>query len=215
MFRAVTMRFACLPVLILVLLAATAGAAEMPQSFLTYAGRVQALLMQGVAKLDGAPEGWSGRVRLWVDETGLVTRVTLGKATGPAMDAVALQKVLAQTRLPPPPSGLPMPIILRVTAKTPATPAPSPALTAYLREVERTVLAGLRGMPDIPVVVDGTARLWLDDKGRVTKAELTGLTGMTLNDGDVRAMLARLQFPAPPDGTPMPVSTHVKMEPKR
>ena len=200
-------------VFFLAFLAAIARA-ETPPAYIAYAGQVQGAIMKSMA-LNNAPEGWMGLVKVWVDAEGRVTKVKLDKATGPLGEAGELQRQLARTILPAPPTGLPMPIALRVSARPKSAPPLPPGVAEYLRVLEKQIVSGLRQMPDIPIVVDGTAQLWIDATGKVTKAELVRLNGLTINDGEVKQQLARLQFPAPPAGTPMPVSTHLKMEPKR
>ncbi len=61
------------------------------------------------------------QVRIWVDNTGRVTKVGLSKSTGdPALDAAIKNEALADISLPePPPQGMPMPIVMRFNAKRP------------------------------------------------------------------------------------------------
>lgn len=188
-----------------------AQASEKTQAVAAFNSRLQAILQSGMGALGNVPPGWSGIVRIWVDETGLVTRVSLGKANGPPIDVTALQKALERTRLPAPPPGIPMPIVTRISVGG-GKLAP-PALAAYFREVEQKITASLRALPDMPIMIDGTARLWIDPGGQVTKAELVALKGLTINEAEVRQVLLRLHLPAPPPGMPMPVSTQVRMEP--
>jgi hypothetical protein len=59
--------------------------------------------------------------RIWSDQTGRVTRAQLGGSTGdPTLDSAIRDEVLTglQLREPPPP-GMPMPIVLRLSAKRP------------------------------------------------------------------------------------------------
>lgn len=60
-------------------------------------------------------------VRVWVDSTGRVTRATLAGSSGRAeIDSALKNEVLAGLQLQsPPPEGMPMPIVMRVTAKRP------------------------------------------------------------------------------------------------
>ena len=61
-------------------------------------------------------------VRIWADPaTGRVTRATLGSSTGDAaLDAAIRDQVLTGLQLQqPPPEGMPMPIVMRVTARRP------------------------------------------------------------------------------------------------
>lgn len=58
-------------------------------------------------------------VRVWVDPAGVVTRVQLVRTTGnPRLDQ-AIQSVVGLRFREPPPDDLPMPMILRVTARRP------------------------------------------------------------------------------------------------
>jgi len=59
------------------------------------------------------------QIRIWVDATGRVTRVKLISTTGDAaIDAALQNEVLTGLQLPSaPPAGMPMPIVLRVTAR--------------------------------------------------------------------------------------------------
>ena len=61
------------------------------------------------------------RARIWSDSNGRVTRASLAGTTGdPALDAALQDEVLTGLRLSePPPAGMPMPIVLRLTAKRP------------------------------------------------------------------------------------------------
>ena len=61
-------------------------------------------------------------VRIWADPaTGRVTRATLGSSTGDAaLDAAIRDQVLTGLQLQqPPPEGMPMPIVMHVTARRP------------------------------------------------------------------------------------------------
>src|SRR5262249_10355899 len=60
-------------------------------------------------------------VRIWPDRSGRVTRAQLVQSTGDAaMDNVIKNEVLTGLQLQePPPAGMPMPIVLRLTAKRP------------------------------------------------------------------------------------------------
>lgn len=61
------------------------------------------------------------RVRIWLDQSGHVTRVHLADSTGnPNVDAALRDQILVSVRLPdPPPDGMPMPIVARLTATRP------------------------------------------------------------------------------------------------
>ncbi len=57
--------------------------------------------------------------RIWTDRTGRITRARLAKSTGnPALDNALTNEVLVGLILQePPPDGMPMPIVLRLTAQ--------------------------------------------------------------------------------------------------
>lgn len=61
------------------------------------------------------------QVRVWPDSTGRITRVQLSDSTGDAaVDEALKNEVLTGLQLQePPPTGMPMPIVLRLTAKRP------------------------------------------------------------------------------------------------
>ncbi len=190
------------------------AAETVPPSFVEYAGRVQPGIAQAVEKLSTTASRWQGIVKVWVDAAGRVTKVRLSASSGPGIDEAALLKELSQTSLPAPPPGLPMPIVLRLTARPQPNTALTPEMKTYLREVEKRIVDGLRQMPEMPVLVDGTVQLWMDAGGRVTKAGLVNAKGLVINETEVLKQLGKITFPTPPPGTPMPVSTHLKMEPK-
>ena len=60
-------------------------------------------------------------VRIWPDATGRVTRAALVSSSGDAaVDAAIKNEILTGLQLhEPPPQGMPMPIVLRVTARRP------------------------------------------------------------------------------------------------
>jgi TonB family protein len=62
------------------------------------------------------------QVRLWSDPTGRITRVQLASSTGNSeLDAVIRDQVLGgMTLREPPPKDMPMPIVTRVTARSPS-----------------------------------------------------------------------------------------------
>jgi periplasmic protein TonB len=64
------------------------------------------------------------RIRIWVDNTARVTRAQLVGSTGdPSLDSAITNEVLTGLQLKePPPSDMPMPIVLRVTAHRPIEP---------------------------------------------------------------------------------------------
>jgi TonB family protein len=60
-------------------------------------------------------------VRVWVDSAGRVTRAILAGSSGRAeLDSALKNEVLAGLQLQsPPPEGMPMPIVMRISAKRP------------------------------------------------------------------------------------------------
>jgi hypothetical protein len=60
-------------------------------------------------------------VRVWADLTGRVTRSLLASSTGdPQVDDAIKNKILNGLQLQePPPAGMPMPIVMRFTARHP------------------------------------------------------------------------------------------------
>ena len=61
------------------------------------------------------------KMRVWTDETGRISRVELAGSTGDAsLDAALENQVLPGLQLSEgPPEGMPMPILLRLTAQRP------------------------------------------------------------------------------------------------
>jgi protein TonB len=61
------------------------------------------------------------KVRIWSDDTGRVVRVKLAGTTGdPAVDDAIQNEILKGLQLKePPPDGMPMPIVMRLSAKRP------------------------------------------------------------------------------------------------
>jgi protein TonB len=62
------------------------------------------------------------KIRIWADSAGRITRAELASSSGdPAIDAAIRNEVLLGLLLPdPPPQDMPMPIVMRVTARRPA-----------------------------------------------------------------------------------------------
>jgi outer membrane biosynthesis protein TonB len=61
------------------------------------------------------------QVRIWSDATGRITRAKLDASTGdPSLDDAIQNQVLTGLQLDePPPAGMPMPIVMRLTARRP------------------------------------------------------------------------------------------------
>lgn len=87
-----------------------------------YAGQVQSRVqdaMQRNPKTRAAD--LRVQVRIWPDKSGRVTRAELAGSTGdPAVDAALRNEVLVGLQLSqPPPDGMPLPIVMRLTARRP------------------------------------------------------------------------------------------------
>jgi len=90
--------------------------------YASYGGKVQSQVLQALrnnkktraASLDM-------KVRIWVDATGKVTKVNLSGSSGDASTDRALkEEILAALQFDtPPPEGMPMPIVMRLSAKRP------------------------------------------------------------------------------------------------
>lgn len=88
-----------------------------------YASQIQSQIeaaLRGNEKTRNAA-GLRIEVRLWPDRMGRVERVALANSTGDtALDAIIKNDVLSGLKLTePPPEGMPLPIVLRVTARRP------------------------------------------------------------------------------------------------
>jgi len=87
-----------------------------------YAGKVQSSISEALRSNDRTRSAvMSLQVRIWADATGRVNRAQLVGSTGnPELDNVLRTEVLGGLRLPePPPSDMPMPINLRISARQP------------------------------------------------------------------------------------------------
>ncbi|MEI6377840.1 MAG: TonB family protein, partial [bacterium] len=62
------------------------------------------------------------QVKIWVDSTGHITKVVLSKSTGdPAVDEALRNDALSNITLSePPPTGMPMPIVMHFSARRPS-----------------------------------------------------------------------------------------------
>jgi periplasmic protein TonB len=89
-----------------------------------YAAQVQARIEEALRQNNKTKTASiSGiRIRIWADNTARVTRAQLVGSTGdPSLDSAITNEVLNGLQLnEPPPSDMPMPIVLRVTAKRPS-----------------------------------------------------------------------------------------------
>jgi len=87
-----------------------------------YAGQVQSRVTEALAKHRRTRSASLNlKVRIWADNTGRVTRASLIDSTGDAALDQALQsEILTGLQLQePPPEDMPMPIVMRITAKRP------------------------------------------------------------------------------------------------
>lgn len=86
-----------------------------------YATQVQGTIADTLRKTPGARNAqFSVKVRIWSDVAGRVTRAKLANSAGdPKLDA-AIQQALGGIQLKePPPAGMPMPIVLRISGQRP------------------------------------------------------------------------------------------------
>lgn len=85
-----------------------------------YAGMVQSKVTQALQSNGHTRSAAMDiKVRIWPDSTGRITRVALDTKTGdPKLDAAIQNEVLANLQLAePPPAGMPLPIVMRLTAR--------------------------------------------------------------------------------------------------
>ena len=90
--------------------------------FDAFAGSVQSRVRSAISnhRKTRAARIPGSELRVWVDSTGRVTRVKVSPPTGDAAIDAALQgEVLPGMQLEPPPSGMPMPVVMRLTARRP------------------------------------------------------------------------------------------------
>ena len=87
-----------------------------------YASAVQATVSDALRRNPRTKDAsFRIEVRVWPDLTGRITRATLAGSTGDrAVDAAIKTEVLAGLQLSePPPAGMPLPIVMRLTARRP------------------------------------------------------------------------------------------------
>jgi len=85
-----------------------------------YASQVQSVISQALRSNDNTRSaGFRVVVQIWSDHTGRITRAHLAGSTGDAaLDNAITNQVLGSLILQePPPDGMPMPIVLRLTAR--------------------------------------------------------------------------------------------------
>ncbi len=87
-----------------------------------YAGQVQSRVVEALGKHRRTRSAsLSVKVRIWADSTGRITRASLDGTSGdPAVDQAIQLEILTGLQLQePPPEDMPMPIVMRITAKRP------------------------------------------------------------------------------------------------
>lgn len=87
-----------------------------------YAGQVQARVADALRNHKKTRSAALNiKVRIWADSTGRVTRATLSGSSGDAaVDRAIREEILTGLQLQsPPPEGMPMPIVMRITATRP------------------------------------------------------------------------------------------------
>ncbi len=87
-----------------------------------YAGEVQARIVDALRQNDKTKAARIHlKVRIWVSNAGSVTRATLASSSGDAsLDEALKNQVLIGLSLPEaPPSGMPMPIVMMISAQRP------------------------------------------------------------------------------------------------
>jgi hypothetical protein len=147
-------------------------------------------------------------IRIWVDNTGRVTRTQLVGTTGTSsLDSVITDEVLTGLQLKaPPPSDMPMPIAIRLTAH----PSRSGLYTAQVQS--RIEEALLQNAKTGTALISGVLiRIWVDNTARIIRAELVGTLGdPSLDSAITNEVLPGLQLKAPPPSDmPMPIVVRV------
>jgi protein TonB len=86
-----------------------------------YAGKVQATLAETLRRNPRTREAvLNGKLRIWPDSTGRITRATLADSSGDSALETAIAGALTGVQLPePPPAGMPSPILLRLSSRRP------------------------------------------------------------------------------------------------
>ena len=147
-------------------------------------------------------------IRIWVDNTGRVTRAQLVGTTGDAsLDSAITDKVLTGLQLKtPPPADMPMPIALRLTAH------PS-RFGLYAAQVQSSIEeALLQNNKTSAAIISGVLiRIWVDNTARITRAQLVGTIGdPSLDSAITNEVLTGLQLQEPPPADlPMPIVVRV------
>ncbi len=87
-----------------------------------YAGQVQARVVEALkSHKKTRSAALNVKVRVWADSTGRITRATISGTSGDAaVDRAVRDEILTGLQLQnPPPEGMPMPIVMRITATRP------------------------------------------------------------------------------------------------
>ncbi len=87
-----------------------------------YAGQVQRQIAEALrSNRDTREASLSVKVRVWADASGRISRAELANSTGnSALDETLRNQILTGLRVTEgPPEGMPMPILLRITARRP------------------------------------------------------------------------------------------------
>lgn len=90
--------------------------------FGTYAGQVQSRVVEALRNHKKTRSAaLTVKVRVWADSTGRITRATIGGTSGDAkVDSAIRDEILTGLQLQsPPPEGMPMPIVMRISATRP------------------------------------------------------------------------------------------------
>ena len=85
-----------------------------------YAAKVQSTIREALGRNPSTQKAtFSMQVRVWADSTGRITKAVLvGSSGNPAVDQAVKNQVLVGLQLPePPPSSMPMPITMRISAR--------------------------------------------------------------------------------------------------
>ncbi|MBV8211875.1 MAG: energy transducer TonB [Verrucomicrobia bacterium] len=152
------------------------------------------------------------RIRLWIDNTARVARAQLVDTTGnTSLDSAITDEVLPGLQLKePPPADMPMPILLRLTAH------PSP-FGLYAAQVQTTIEAALlqNNKTRTALISKILIRIWVDNTGRVTRAQLVVPTANPSLDAAItNDVLVGLQLKGPPPADmPMPIQLRVTTHP--
>ena len=87
-----------------------------------YAGQVKGRLLDALRENKKTRSAvMDVQVRVWLDESGHVSKVALSKSTGnPSLDEALKTEVFNEISMgEPPPQGMPMPIVMHFSAKRP------------------------------------------------------------------------------------------------